>query len=225
MNVGEPVIGVAGAIRDGRLIVDSPEVIFAAGGQARVPVIVGANDADLGIGAANTKEELFALFGPYAAEARRLYDPQGDQPLATLTAQVLSDRSMVEPARHLANEAARVGQPVWLYRFGYVFEKVQGKEPGTAHGFEIPFTFNIPDAIKPVMTAKYKDIDFVITPKDRAMAELASAYWVQFGKTGNPNGGDRPNWSQHNPQLDQLFQFTHEGVTTSPDPIKARLDL
>jgi len=225
MSAGKPVIGVAGAIRDGRLIALTPEATFAAKRQAMVPVIVGANDADLGIGQASTKEELFALFGPYASEARKLYDPQGNQPLEQLRAQVLADKTLVEPARHLADEMARAGQPIWLYRFAYVFEKVQGKEPGTAHGFEIPFTFNIPEAITPLMAAKYKDLNFEVTPRDRAMGILASAYWVQFGKTGDPNGGNRPTWAQHDPKVNRLMQFTNTGVTVGPDPLKSRLDL
>lgn len=211
MSAGKPVIGVAGAIQDGQLIVEPPEAVLANRRQTMVPIIVGANDADLGIGTANSKEELFALFGSYSEEARKLYDPRGDQTLEQLKPQVLADKTLVEPARHLANAMAQAGQPVWLYRFGYVFEKVQGKEPGTAHGFEIPFTFNIPEAIKPLMTKKYPDLGFEITSNDKAMGVLASAYWIQFGKTGDPNGGNRPKWPRHDPAVDRVMQFTNEG--------------
>ena len=40
-----------------------------------VPVIVGANDADLAASPAQTKEALFAQFGVLASQARALYDP------------------------------------------------------------------------------------------------------------------------------------------------------
>jgi carboxylesterase type B len=58
-----------------------------------------------------------------------------------------------------------------------------------------------------------------------AMAETASAYWVSFAKTGDPNGGNRPQWPRHDPAVDKLIDFTNNGVVVGPDPLKARLDL
>lgn len=222
MAAGKPVIGVAGAIRDGRLIVDTPEEILAAKQQAMVPIIVGANDYDLGIGTVNSKEDAFALFGAYADEARHLYDPREDQTVEEIKQQVLADKTLIEPARHLANEMARAGQPVWLYRYAYVFRGLRGRDMGTRHGFEIPLVFNIPDAIKPLA----QNIpNFAVTPSDRQMADLTSAYWVQFGKTGNPNGSGRSSWDRHDPAVDRLMQFTNSGITAGTDPLKQRLDL
>jgi para-nitrobenzyl esterase len=180
-----------------------------------VPVIVGANDRDLGLGTANSKDELFANFGPDAELARKLYDPRGDQMLDELKQQVFADRTMVEPARHLANEAGRTGQPVWLYRFAYVAESQRGKLMGAMHGFEIPYTFNLPAAL----------VGDKVTPTDKAMGDMASAYWVSFAKTGDPNGRGRPMWPRHDPTVDRLLHFTNSGVIVGTDPLKQRLDL
>ena len=54
---------------------------------------------------------------------------------------------MVEPARHLADELARAGQPVWLYRFAYVSESQRGELTGTLHGMGIPYTWDLPGAL------------------------------------------------------------------------------
>jgi para-nitrobenzyl esterase len=72
MSSGQPVVGVSGAILDGRFLTETPEAALAAGHQAMVPVIVGANDRDLGIGRAETKDDLFALFGNLAPSRRAL---------------------------------------------------------------------------------------------------------------------------------------------------------
>lgn len=64
-----------------------------------------------------------------------------------------------------------------------------------------------------------------VTVADKAMGDLASAYWVAFGKTGDPNGGGRPQWPRHDPAVDTVIGFTNTGVAVAPDPIKARLDL
>ena len=44
-------------------------------------------------------------------------------------------------------------------------------------GFEIPYVFDIPAA----------HVADKVTDADKAMAALASAYWVSFGKTADPN--------------------------------------
>jgi para-nitrobenzyl esterase len=215
LSAGRHVAGFAGAIRDGKLIVDAPEAILAAGRQAMVPVVIGANDRDLYAGLANSKDELFANFGADAAEARKAYDPRGDQTLDELKQQVLADRTLVEPARHLADEMARAGQPVWLYRFGYVSQAQRGTNMGTLHGFEIPFTLNLPGAL----------VGAKVTAADKAMADLASDYWVAFGKTGDPNGEGRPVWPRHDPAIDRIIHFTNTGVIVGTDPLMGRLDL
>ena len=64
-----------------------------------------------------------------------------------------------------------------------------------------------------------------MTDADKATGRLASAYWVAFGKMGDPNGDDRPELPRHDPSVDRVINFTNAGVVVGPDPLKARLDL
>jgi len=64
-----------------------------------------------------------------------------------------------------------------------------------------------------------------VTDDDKKMGAIASAYWVSFGKTGDPNGGGRPQWPKYRPGSDQIINFTNRGVEVQADPIKARLDI
>ena len=159
---------------------------------------------------------MFSLFGPDAPQARKLYDPLGSQTLDELKQQVFADRTFVEPARHFANEMARAGQTVWLYRFAYVSQAQRGQAMGALHGHEIPFVMNIPAAL----VGKSR-----VTPTDSAMADLVSAYWVSFALTTDPNGGGRPMWPRHDRMVDRLLHFTSSGVLVGTDPLKSRLDL
>ncbi len=215
LSAGATPPGMAMSIIDGRFLPEKPEAALAEGHVAMVPVIIGANDRDLPIGSAKSKDGLFALFGPDSAEARRLYDPRGDLAVEELKQQVFADRTLVEPARHFANEMTRAGQSAWLYRFGYVSESQRGKMMGCLHGMEIPFTLDIPAAL----------VLEKVTGTDKIMADLASAYWVQFAKTGDPNGSGRPEWPRHDPAVDRIIHFTNSGIIVGPDPLKLRLDL
>ena len=209
------IIGFAGSMRDGKLAVEAPEAVLAEGRQAMVPVIIGANVRDLGLGTAANKDELFAVFGRNSGVARKLYDPRGDQALDELKQQVFADRGMLEPARHLADAMARAGQPTWLYRFSYVAESHRGRLKGATHAYEIPFVFNVPAAL----------VGDKVTAADKAMGALVSAYWISFAKTGNPNGDGRQQWPRYDVATNKLINFTNAGVIVQPDPIKARLDL
>ena len=215
LSAGTSPPGMAMSIIDGRFLTEPVETAVAAGHWTQVPIIVGANDRDLGLGVADSKDQLFTIFGPDAAEARKLYDPLGDQTLDELKQQVFADRTMTEPIRHLASLMVRSGQPVYLYRFAYVNEAARGKVMGTQHGFEIPFTLDVPGAL-------VKD---KVTSTDKITGDLASAYWAQFGKTGDPNSEGRPTWPRYDSSVDRLIHFTNSGVIVGTDPLKPRLDL
>jgi para-nitrobenzyl esterase len=210
--------GMAMAIVDGRLLPETIEQAFAAGRFARVPLIIGANDRDLPLGAAATPEALFAQFGSAerAARARAAYDPRGDLPLAELRQQVFADRTFLEPVRNLADLVARHGGPVFLYRFAYVWEAQRARLPGVPHGMEIPFVLNVPGAVPGEAT---------LTQADRAMGRLASAYWVAFARGGDPNGAGRPAWRPHGAGSGEVMIFGAEGARFAADPLRHRLDL
>jgi para-nitrobenzyl esterase len=84
-----------------------------------------------GSNVANRASLVAALPTPDAATARTLYDPRSAQTLDELKHQVFADKTMAEPARHLASEMTRAGQPVWLYRFSYVPESQRATVKGT----------------------------------------------------------------------------------------------
>ena len=206
--------GLAGAILDGKLVVETPEAALAAGRQAKVPVIIGANDRDMRVGDADSRDALFAIFGQNANVARQLYDAQGDQTLDEMKQQVFVDKTMFEPVRHLADEMVSAGQSAWVYRFSYVPESERGKVKGALHTREISFAFGDPA----VQVGE-------VTAADEIMGEMVSGYWVSFGKSGDPNGSGRPKWLRHDLAVGSMINFTNAGAVVGPDPLKARLDL
>ena len=126
-----------------------------------------------------------------------------------------ADQMMVEPARYMARLLAASGQPAYEYRFSYVAESMRKEWKGAPHATEIPFVFD-------TVAARYgKDL----TPADRATAQAANAYWVNFAKTANPNGKGLPEWPAYTPKTDMLMDFSNAGPTATADPWRERLDM
>jgi para-nitrobenzyl esterase len=205
----------AGPMIDGQVIVETPDSAYAAGRGAKVPLIAGANSQDIGFTTARTLDELLARFGADKDKARAVYDPGNTGSLRPAASLVGADQMMIEPARFTVRTLAASGQPAYEYRFSYVAESMRKQWKGAPHATEIPFVFD-------TVEARYaKDL----APKDKATAEAANAYWVNFAKTGNPNGAGLPDWPTYNPQSDMLMDFALDGPAAKPDPWRDRLDL
>jgi para-nitrobenzyl esterase len=208
-------------ILDGTLITETAETAYKAHRQPRIPLMLRSNSADTAGNRvrATTKEQLFARFGQWSAQAKAAYDPDGSKELATLVADANDDLGQAEPARFAASAFAANGSPVYLYRFSYVQTAMKERfRAGTPHGDEIGFVFGTlgtGDFGSPPPTAQ-----------DLAVSRMAQSYWVNFAKTGDPNGAGLPAWPRYDPSKDLIFDFLPDGSGAAvPDPWKARLDV
>ena len=53
-----------------------------------------------------------------------------------------------------------------------------------------------------------------------------NTYWVNFAKTGNPNGANLPTWPQYELQKKEILNVDLNGnVDSQPDPRKARFNV
>ena len=131
-------------ILDGKLVTETAETAYKARRQPRVPLMLGSNSADTAGNRikATTKEQLFARYGQWSAQAKAAYDPDGSADLAALIAKANDDFGQAEPARFAANAFAANGSPVYLYRFSYVQTAMREQmRAGAPHGGEIGYVF------------------------------------------------------------------------------------
>ena len=183
---------------DGRIVRGPSAVLFESGKQAPVPLIIGGNShegSQLDVGTRAMSDHRTP--NPPADETvRKLYldEARGDQHLAA--AKLYGDGNILAPARLRARSMALVNQPVWVYFFSYVPEKIRGTVPGVAHGGELSFVFNFQSG----------------SEADRRMAEQVSAFWVQFAKTGNPNPPGKTEWPSYTASSDQILELGEEIV-------------
>jgi para-nitrobenzyl esterase len=206
-------------IVDGRLITETAETVYKAGRQPRVPLMLGSNMGDTAGNRvrARTKDELFARYGQWSAEAKAAYDPDGTTELPVLVQRANDDFGQAEPARFAADAFATKGSPVYLYRFSYVQTSMREQlRAGTPHGGEIAYVFGTVSGGR----------GGAPTAEDLAVSRMAQTYWVNFAKIGDPNAPGLPTWPRHVAGDGQIFEFGPDGTAGSgPDVRKARLDV
>ncbi|MGC2637960.1 MAG: carboxylesterase family protein [Acidobacteriaceae bacterium] len=214
-SMGRAASTYGGPIEDGVIVTQTPQEALAGGHYAKVPLIIGANGADIGFPHWHTLADTWAAFGPNADQAQSLYDPTKSGNVMMVGWKIGADMMMIEPARFVAASFAAAGVPSYEYRFSYVAESIRSKVPGAFHATEIPFVFD-------TVSDKYGS---ALAPADEAIAKQANLYWVNFAKTGDPNGPGLPHWPAYSTASDELLNFTNDGPVAQADPAKPRLDL
>ncbi|RZK41425.1 MAG: carboxylesterase, partial [Hymenobacter sp.] len=214
---GAPIY--SGPILDGKLVVETAQSAYEAGRGMKVPLIIGSNSAEVPAGFVNagSKEELLNLFGNMKAEAKVVYEPDGNTELPKMLTMVNTDKVWAEPARFTARAFAAKGVPAYIYLFDYVSPSMQQfMRYGAGHASEIGYVF---DNLRSRNGA-------TIDPKDQKVAKMMNTYWANFAKTGNPNGSGLAKWPVYNAKKNELLEIQPDGSAAGkPDPKKVRLDV
>lgn len=209
----------SGPILDGVIVPRSYEQSYKECLQAKVPVVVGANSADLGHPTERTMKAVFAPFGANASKARRAFDVKPSDTVAEVAHEVSAVMLMVEPARFVARRVAACGGTSYEYRFSYVAAPMRAKHAGAPHSSEIPYAFDT------IRRSVWGNFGKGLTPEGLRIAAQMNAYWVNFAKTGDPNGAGLPHWPRFTAKGDELLNFTSKGPKAEADPWVERLDL
>ncbi|QKZ15747.1 carboxylesterase/lipase family protein [Spirosoma sp. KUDC1026] len=191
-----------GPIIDGYVLPKSVSNIFADGQQNRVALLTGWNE-DEGLlngpikNAADFRQQAEQRYGNQAAKFLILYPASTDAEANQSQMNLARDQIFGMPNYTWANIQSEQGQPTYVYRFT---RKVPATgeyvKYGAFHTGEVPYA--------------YGNLDFVNRPwesVDRELASTMSTYWVNFIKTGNPNGSSLPKWLLYTPKKKEIMVF------------------
>lgn len=214
----------SGPMIDGKLVVDNPQYFYYQDKDLNIPLMVGTTNYEIGFPPQHVKsvDEALAKFASHLSTenydlAKKGYvSTVGDNPQEIAQA-VASDFLMVEPARFVERQASRQSDAVYAYRFSYIADSLKSQLIGAPHATDIPYAFN-------TVTDRYP----TVSVKDKQVADEMNQYWVNFIKTGTPNGKGLPEWTPYNPAKDKLMVFSDQGITgfkMKQDPWHMRLDM
>ena len=187
----------AGMIVDGWIIPEDESLTFAQGRQQAVDVLVGSNK-DEGAFAGNTTAMAWTnrvrqRWGDLADDYLKIY-PAGSDEEATRSSQRAFRDEMAWHMRLYASLQAKRGNRAYWYFFTHEPPYApNARNLKATHTVEIPYVFNnlgaprvYPDASSPELASA--------SASERALADRVSSYWVNFARTGDPNGKGLPRW-------------------------------
>ena len=187
-----------------------------SGNYNKVPVMIGSNADEMNLSAPLTVTPLMVnalifLYIPaqYRSEVLDLYPPGTTNEQARKAyVEILSDLQFASPVRRMAQCLSKNQEvPVWNYYFTYKHVQPLLTDLGSYHGMELPYVFNTWE--NSVFGGK-----FFNTPQDDTLQTVFLNYWVNFAKTGNPNGNDLEKWPRFysNSQCYLEINTTPEGA-------------
>jgi para-nitrobenzyl esterase len=200
-----------GPIIDGKLLTMDVGEAFEKSAEARVPYLAGSNGLEIPFAVPSFDAILAGIAKARPDVVTRVKAAYGDE--ATFKLRAVSDLVFTAPARRLAALHARNGEKAFLYRFSFLSASMRGVLKGAPHASERQYVFETLNAST-----------WPTAEADKPVAAAMSAYWADFARRGDPNGGGRPLWPAYSAAKDQLLDFTGDGPVASKVPLSAVLD-
>lgn len=187
-----------GAIVDGYFLPSAPKEIYATGLQADIPLLAGWNSAEMSYKSIlgnelptleNYKEALQKLYDINAVAFLKQYPAATDEEVIKAATALASDRSIAYNTwKWIDLHSKTNGKPVYRYLFTHALPSDDSinnvAQNGAPHSAEIEYAMGNLSLSK---AHPWKEDDYKVS-------KIMSGFFINFIKTGNPNGAGLPTW-------------------------------
>ncbi len=202
-------------VADGETIPENMYGVFRNGSFNDTPILVGSNSNEGGLfinqeldseGFIKMVRERYA---PAAEEILKVYPHTAEEEATRSAKDLMRESTFAWPTwawavMHTRNSANKA----YVYYFDH---RAPGVPGGANHADEIPYVFGNLDSPGPMGNRP-------VTEEDRVLNGLVSSYWINFAKTGDPNGEGLPLWPVFNEKENQVMYIDGDtGARIHPD--------
>ena len=156
----------------------------------------------------------------FAEDLIAAYTADAQKSTRTATQEIMSDAIFTSEMRTWAQHVENQGKNAFVYAFNHAPPLAEfGRSLGAFHGGEIQYVFQ---------SHAGEDADdglpVLWDDSDRKVASMMRQYWVNFAKTGDPNGEGLPEWPRYMTSTNQTLAI-EESAHVVTDLRKAKLDI
>jgi para-nitrobenzyl esterase len=216
---------------DGYVLREDAHATYAAGRQARVPLLAGWNADEVRSSVVLAKDKPTAQ--SFTEQTRKRFGDGADAILAAYAAG--TDAEALESAAALASDMF-IGHATWkwiemhlktggspVYRYSFdrkipvaADTKVNGvpatsRDIGARHAGEIQYVFGTLDSVPGVRWET----------SDRKLSDAMVTYWTNFATSGDPNGEGLPKWPRYDAAGRRVLHLD-ETIHDAPEASRAR---
>ena len=210
--------GLSGPVVDGYVLPAANMEMYKQQKQHDVPILLGWNGDDKLIPAARPAAEFRASmeerFGEQADRFFDLYPADSEAAAERAQFDLSRDETFGMQVYAWAKLQREYGDaPVFLYNFNrQIPARSEETDFGAFHSGEIVYAYD-----------NLHTLDRPWEPIDHKIADIMSDYWVNFAKTGNPNGKGLPKWKAFRPGKASTL-IIDTTIRTRPLPDKERME-
>jgi para-nitrobenzyl esterase len=170
--------------------------------------------------AAKYRKKLTKRFGLTEQDAQKLVElyplsEYKNRPVEAYGRMLGADAALACPT--FLGLAAASGHHPRTYLYRYDYDGLQyGKYMGAFHGAEIAFVFGNTESSFGFKLITEDKMDEV-----RELSRIMQGYWVNFAKTGDPNGPGLPEWQPFDPDT-QMMQVLDTNMRAEPAGMKEK---
>ncbi|MFV8360669.1 carboxylesterase/lipase family protein [Flavobacterium sp. LS1P3] len=212
----DPEVGRFGTTMDGYVLPINLLEHFKKGLHNQTPILTGWVTGDGSfMGDSNMtvddyKKEAQAKYGDKANEYLNIFPATTSDEVKTVK-QKLTLLGFAGLPSHLL--ASFNNKASYIYQFGHVApDKPNFPNYGAFHTSEVPYVLH-----------NLHTWNRTWQPLDKEIATVFSSYWINFAKTGNPNGHNLPEWKNYNKQSGTIL-VVDDKIASKSELLKKEFD-